>query len=178
MAVLPREAYGGAAEEMGDDGAEQDQRGHAERDGLVGVVDLFEDEVVARLDGAADVPVEQADGETGDGQQGDEPEVLIAEVGGPLERDQEHGGGAAGQDADGGGDGQPTQQIEEDGELLEAGVETGGEVRASYFGFVLHVLQGTTSYRIVGVISAGPGLNAIGTGGFGGTPSPTGLVTR
>jgi hypothetical protein len=145
---------------MGDDGAKQDQRGHANRDDLVGIVDLFEDEVVAGLDGAADVPVEEADGETGEGQKGDHPEVLVADAGGPLQRDQEDGGGGAGHDADGGGDGQPAQEIDEYGELLEAGGETGTEVQmGSGFCFVLQVFQRTTSYKIVGVISAGPERN-------------------
>ena len=70
-------AAGGASAEVGEGGAEEDEGRHAGGDGARGVgglgVDLLEDEVVASFDGAAEVVVEQAHGETGEGEEEQEP---------------------------------------------------------------------------------------------------------
>ena len=86
-------APGGAAEEMGEKGAEEDQRRHAQRDGLFGVVNLFENEVVAGFDGCAKVLVDEADREASGGEQPDEPEVAFADAGGQVKRPEKESGG-------------------------------------------------------------------------------------
>jgi hypothetical protein len=48
-------------------------------------VDLFEDEVVSGFNGATEVMVEEADEESGDGEQSDQPAVGLAGIGGPVE---------------------------------------------------------------------------------------------
>lgn len=84
-----------ATEEMGDAGAEQDERGHAEGDGGgrgfdLGV-NLFEDEIVTCLDGTSEGVVEDADEQAGEGQECDDPAVRFAGVRGPVEHDEQDG---------------------------------------------------------------------------------------
>ena len=91
---------GRAAEEVGDRGADEDQRRHAPRHPGGGLVDLVEDQVVAPDRVAGAVVVAEADGEAGDGQQPQQPGVLDAEVGDPVEGRQERGGGQPGEHPD------------------------------------------------------------------------------
>src|SRR5882762_8357897 len=97
-------AAGGASEEMGDCRNEEDEWGHPGGDsgarcveaGVYLGVDFVEDEVVAAFDAAAEVMVDEADGETGEGEEGDDPTMGFAGVRGPVEGDKEDGGGGAG----------------------------------------------------------------------------------
>ena len=79
-------------------------------------VDFVEDEVVAGLDRCAEISVEHADGKSSDGEQGDDPDVGLADVGGVSERDEQDSGGGAGHNSDEGGDGDPSKKFDKDAE--------------------------------------------------------------
>ena len=93
-------AAGGASEEMGDGGAEENERGHPGGDGGAGCVDagvylgvdLVEDKVVAAFDAAAEIVVDEAYRQSSKGEEGDDPAMGFAGVGGPIEADEEDGG--------------------------------------------------------------------------------------
>ncbi|MOA43026.1 hypothetical protein D3C78_1651350 [compost metagenome] len=77
------------AEQVRDHRAAQHQRRHAQRDDLLRVVDLVDQQVVAGLDLLAEAQVEPADREAGQRQQPDQPAVLRAGGGRPVEGKEE-----------------------------------------------------------------------------------------
>lgn len=111
-------AAGGASEEVGEDSADKDEGRHAGRDDAVGDfhfgVDLFEDEVVSGFDGAAIVVVHEADCQTCEREEGDDPKVGFADTGGPFERDEEQGGGHAREDSRSGREDEPAGEVRDD----------------------------------------------------------------
>ena len=124
-------AAGGTTKEMGNGGPQEYERGHAGRDGRARRMDsradlgmdLVEDEIVAAFDGAAKVVIDQAYGEAREGEEGNDPAMGFAGVGGPVQGDEKDGGGGACEDAGKGGEDEPADGVEEDrqavGESLE-----------------------------------------------------------
>ena len=104
-------AAGRAAEQVGADGGQQDGRGHPGGHAGAGLVDLFEQQVVAAFDAFAPVVVAQADQQPGGRQQVEQPGDGLAGRRGPFQAEEEHGGGRAGQDADGRGQKGPLEQV-------------------------------------------------------------------
>lgn len=54
---------------MGDNGAEENQRRHAQRNAAARFMDLLDDQVVATFNAAAEQMIEQPDGEPADRQE-------------------------------------------------------------------------------------------------------------
>jgi len=84
------------AEQVRDDGTDQNQWRHAQRHDPLGVVHLVKQQVVAGLDTLADLQVDPADGKPGQGEQTDQPTMLFARLGGPIQREQKPGRAGAG----------------------------------------------------------------------------------
>ncbi len=74
-------APGRPAEQVGHDCTEEHQRRHAERDTATGLVDLLDDQVVARFDGPARQMVEQSDTGPTKRQQEEKPRMIEARAG-------------------------------------------------------------------------------------------------
>ena len=84
-------APGAAAEEMGEHGAGEDHRRHAERNLRRVFVDRVDDEARPRRDRLSPSLVDEPDRDAGDGEQVDEPSMRDAVARGLLERDEEDG---------------------------------------------------------------------------------------
>ena len=126
---------GGAAEEMGEKGAEEDKRRHARGDGGGGRVgfgvDLFEEQVVAGFDGSTEVVVKETDGEAGEWEEVKEPGVGFARACGPVKRDEEKCRGGAGEEAYGNSNDEPKDGVTEGGAEGVQGVADGGNGHGS-----------------------------------------------
>jgi hypothetical protein len=66
----------------------------------LGIVDLFEKEIVACFDGTAVALVKKANDQAGDGEERHDPFVRLPKISGDVECDQENGGGGTCQDSD------------------------------------------------------------------------------
>ena len=109
---------GRPAEEVGGDGGDEHQRGHAAGDAGAGLVDLVDDEDVALDRAAARVVVEAAHGEATDGEQVEQPAVLGEAPGRPLEHLQEERRRQPGQHAHADAEDDPAQQPQDQAALL------------------------------------------------------------
>ena len=79
-------ASGGAAEEVRDQRADEDQRGHARRHAAARFVDLFQDQVVAALGGFPPARVKQGDERAGDEEGGRAAKRVPTAVVSPVPR--------------------------------------------------------------------------------------------
>ena len=100
---------------MPEEGAEQDERRHAEGDRIRGVMNFVDQQVVAGFDRLAEAMVEQPDDEAGDGEQRDEPRVSFPGLGCPIQREKQCGGGGAGKRAHRYGDEKPAEKVADGG---------------------------------------------------------------
>ncbi|KAI1697408.1 hypothetical protein Ddc_19721 [Ditylenchus destructor] len=114
------------AKQVRHDRAAQHQRHHAQRHDLLGVVDLVDDEVVAGIHAAADLQIEPAHREARQRQAPDQPAMALAGLRGPVQREQEHGGGRAGQRRDHAGQRQPAPEVGQQGEGSWEWLKRGG----------------------------------------------------
>ncbi len=106
-------ASGAAAEEMGQDRADQHHRRHAERDLRLVFVHAVDDEVRAPANGLSPPRVDEPDPQAGKGQGVHEHLVRVAERRDALEKDQEDPRGQAGRRADGPAEREPLREHRE-----------------------------------------------------------------
>ena len=104
-------ASGRTTEQVAYDGSTQDERRHPDRNDGLWIVNFVEQEIVASLHGLAELAVNQAHEEPGDRQEGNDPEVRLAECRSPLQRSQQCGGRSPGKRANCNADGGPAQKI-------------------------------------------------------------------
>ena len=96
---------------MRHDGADQDERRHADRNGALGVVYLIQDEIVARFHRRTQVAVHQPDEQARNRQQSNQPTVRLARLRRPVQRHQQGGRRGTAKHAREDGNGDPAQQV-------------------------------------------------------------------
>lgn len=88
------------AEQMRDHSSEQNKGRHSQRNDVARVVNFFQDKTRAAFRALSVFLIAKADEKSGQGQEPDDPHIVIAVIGGPIQRNQKNRGGDAREDAD------------------------------------------------------------------------------
>ena len=111
-------AAGGAAAEVGKEGAGEDEGSHAPRHAAAGRVDFLHNEVGAGVRFFSEVMIDPADRQAADGQEEQQPRVFPAQAGHVIERPQKERAGRAGQDRHREDEQRPLQEVTQVFEML------------------------------------------------------------
>ena len=110
------------AEQVRDDGRQQHQWRHAQRQRLAWLVDLVDQQVVAAVRAATELEIGPADRKARQRQTGQQPGLGQARGSGPVERVQEQRRGAACEQRDRDGQQQPASERAQAGDSVGAGM--------------------------------------------------------